>query len=99
MFFELGLRPNVRLEVHSVMSACALAAKGLGITLVNGLMAEDFRDLPIAIRTLREPSWHRFAFATSDAAPMSSAASAFIEVASRHLLHALERSRPVPHRP
>ncbi len=93
MFFDVGLRPNVRLEVHSVMAACALAAHGLGVTLVNGLMAEDFRHLPIAIRPLHEEITHRFAFATSEAMPISAAAEAFIAIASRHLRGALLRGR------
>ena len=93
MFFDVGLRPNVRLEVHSVMDACALAAHGLGVTLVNGLMAEDFRHLPIAIRPLHEEITHRFAFATSEAMPISAAAEAFIAIASRHLRGALLRGR------
>lgn len=93
MFFDVGLRPNVRLEVHSVMAACALAAHGLGVTLVNGLMAEDFRHLPIAIRPLHEEITHRFAFATSEAMPISAAAEAFIAIASRHLRVALLRGR------
>ncbi len=92
MFFEVGLQPNVRLEVHSVMAACTFAAHGLGVTLVNGLMAEDFRNLPIAIRPLREEITHRFAFATSEALPMSAAAEAFIAVASHHLRVALSRN-------
>ena len=91
IFFDAGLRPDVRLEVHSVMAACAFAAHGLGVTLVNGLMAEDFRHLPIAIRPLREQITHRFAFATSEAMPMSAAAEAFIAIASRHLGAALDR--------
>ncbi|MFD1881403.1 LysR family transcriptional regulator [Paracoccus pacificus] len=91
LFFDKGLRPNVRLEVHSVMAACALAAQGLGVTLVNGLMAEDFRHLPIAIRPLNEAIVHRFAFATNEAMPMSAAAEAFIAIASRHLHAALKR--------
>lgn len=96
MFFDVGLRPNVRLEVHSVTAACAFAAHGLGVTLVNGLMAEDFRHLPIAIRPLHEKIIHRFAFATSESLPMSATAEAFITVASRHLRAALNRGSHVP---
>jgi DNA-binding transcriptional LysR family regulator len=91
LFFAVGLRPNIRLEVHSVMSACALAAHGLGVTLVNELMAKDFRHLPIVIRPLKERLTHQFAFATSETAPMTIAARNFVEVATRHLRASLER--------
>ncbi len=89
MFFEVGLRPNVRLEVHSVTAACSFAAHGLGVTLVNGLMAQDFRHLPIAIRPLRERIIHRFSFVTSETVPMSVTAEAFIAHASQYLRSAL----------
>jgi DNA-binding transcriptional LysR family regulator len=91
LFFKVGLRPNIRLEVHSVMSACALVAHGLGVTLVNELMARDFCHMPIALRPLNEPIMHHFAFASSDTAPVTVAAQDFISVASRHLRASLAR--------
>src|SRR5690606_33277967 len=54
LFWTRGLRPRVRVEAHSVQSACALAAQGLGVTLVNELMARDYADLPVVIRPLTE---------------------------------------------
>lgn len=91
LFFKAGLRPKIRLEVHSVMTACALAAHGLGATLVNELMARDFQHLPILMRPLKEPSLHQFAFASSEIAPMTIAAQDFIRVATRHLRASLDR--------
>lgn len=91
LFFAVGLRPKIRLEVHSVMSACALAAHGLGVTLVNELMARDFRHLPIIMRPLKERLVHQFAFAISEMAPMTITAQNFIEVATRHLQASLGR--------
>lgn len=85
LFFTVGLRPQIRLEVHSVMSACAFAAHGLGVTLVNELMAKDFRHLPILMRPLKERLMHQFAFASSETAPMTITAQNFVEVATRHL--------------
>jgi len=84
LFTEIGLRPHIRIEAHSVMSACALAAHGLGITLVNGLMARDYTHLPIAIRPLSERLTHHFAFAMPESMPPSATALRFMEVAERH---------------
>ncbi|MDO9638275.1 MAG: LysR family transcriptional regulator [Pseudotabrizicola sp.] len=78
-FWEVGMRPLVRVEAHSVQSACALAARGLGVTLVNELMARDFAHLPIEIRPLRERLLHRFAFAVTDGIPPTEIARQFIE--------------------
>ncbi|AGT08842.1 LysR family transcriptional regulator [Paracoccus aminophilus] len=89
LFMSLGLRPKIRIEAHSVMSACALAAHGLGITLVNGLMARDYAHLPIAIRPLTEPLRHHFAFAMPENIPPSETARRFIEVAERRFAQIL----------
>jgi len=85
LFFTIGLRPKIRLEVHSVMSACALAAHGLGVTLVNELMASDFCHLPILMRPFKERLTHQFAFASSETAPMTITAQNFVKVATRYL--------------
>ena len=84
MFMAAGIVPQIRVEAHSVMSACALAARGLGITIVNGLMARDYAHLPIAIRSLRERLPHHFAFAMPATIPPSDAAKDFMRTASRH---------------
>lgn len=89
LFLSVGLRPRIRIEAHSVMSACALAAHGLGITMVNGLMARDYAHLPIAIRPLKEPLIHHFAFAMPENLPPSEAARQFIEVAQKHFVQVL----------
>jgi len=85
LFWAHGLRPDVRIEAHSVMSACALAAKGLGVTLVNELMARDYVHLPIAIRPLAEPVWHNFSFAMADQVPPSETMRDFIRIATAYL--------------
>lgn len=84
MFMAAGIVPRIRVEAHSVMSACALAARNLGITIVNGLMARDYAHLPIAIRPLRERMPHHFAFAMPASVPPSDAAEDFMRTASRH---------------
>lgn len=88
-FWAAGLRPVVRVEAHSVQSACALAARGIGVTLVNGLMARDFAHLPITIRPLREGLRHRFAFAVTRDLPPTSIARQFMETSIRHFRETL----------
>lgn len=92
LFFTVGLRPEIRVEVHSVMTACALAAHGLGVTLVNELMARDFCHLPILMRPLKERLLHQFAFASSETTPMTAAAQNFVDVAARHLRASLSNN-------
>lgn len=85
LFWTHGLRPDVRIEAHSVMSACALAARGLGVTLVNELMARDYVHLPIAIRPLAERVLHHFSFAMAEQVPPSETMHDFVRVATNHL--------------
>jgi DNA-binding transcriptional LysR family regulator len=85
VFWTAGVRPLVRVEAHSVMSACGLAATGVGVTLVNELMARDYARLGIEIRPLVEVIEHDFAFAVPDAPPPTRTAEMFIESASTHL--------------
>lgn len=85
LFFLHGLRPDVRIEAHSVMSACALAAKGLGVTLVNELMAQDYAHLPIAIRPLAESLPHRFALVTAENTPLSATMRDFVKIATEYI--------------
>jgi DNA-binding transcriptional LysR family regulator len=57
------------LEVHSVETACACAAQGLGIAIVPSLIAEFFRSDAIAMRPFTMPG-----------APLSWTAEAFINI-------------------
>ncbi len=80
-FSDAALTPNVRIEAHSVSSACGLVANGLGVTLVNELMAMDYADLALTIRPLALTIPHSFAFAVAERGPISAVAEAFINTA------------------
>ncbi|MBY6091139.1 LysR family transcriptional regulator [Pseudooceanicola sp. 502str34] len=84
-FWTAGLKPQVRVEAHSVMSACSLVAAGLGVTLVNELMAHDYDHLPITHRPMSPALSHNFAFAMSAETPLSQAAQAFVDLSSARL--------------
>lgn len=84
-FWTAGQSPSVRIEAHSVMSACSLVAEGLGLTIVNGLMARDFAHLPVVQKPITPAMTDRFAFASNAEVPLSRAAENFIACASRFL--------------
>ncbi len=85
VFWNAGVRPQVRIEAHSVFSACALAAAGLGVTLVNELMVRDFAHLDVAVRPMKEAILHRFAFAVPESVPPTRATEKFIACATDEL--------------
>ena len=83
-FKAAGLRPDVKLETHTVGSACAFAAKGLGIAMVNGLMASHIAKDDMAVRVFRPQILHQYVFMTSALAPMNRLASAFLDEAKAY---------------
>lgn len=62
VFTNAGVRQNVRIEAHSVGSACGLVAQGIGVSIVNSLMLNDLGPLPIVARPFRPDLPHHFAF-------------------------------------
>ncbi len=85
LFSQARLRPNVKLEAHSVLSACGMAASGLGITLVNELMARDYAHMPVEIRPLKQSITHSFAMAHPLDLPLGEAARQFEETTADFL--------------
>jgi DNA-binding transcriptional LysR family regulator len=78
-FKSAGLLPDVKLETHTVGSAVAFAGRGLGIAVVNGLMARHFVRGDTVIRVFRPQIMHQYVFMTSALAPMNRLASAFLD--------------------
>jgi DNA-binding transcriptional LysR family regulator len=64
-FDRAGLRPDVRLETHTVGSACALATRGLGIALVNELLAKSYLRPGTAMCKFKPRLLNEYAFVTS----------------------------------
>lgn len=85
-FKAAGLRPDVKLETHTVGSACAFAAQGLGIALANGLMARHFARDNTVVRVFRPQILHEYVFITSALAPMNRLARAFLEETKLYFL-------------
>ena len=64
-FQEAGVHPNVRVETHNVGAACALAAEGVGIAMVNELLSRRSLWTGIRIRRFAEPIDQEYVFMSS----------------------------------
>lgn len=95
LFSRYRIRPNIKLETHSVLSACGMAAAGLGITLVNEIMARDYAHMPVAIRKLKQNITHSFAMAHPADVPMTEAGRMFLETTVSYLEHHFSELRTV----
>lgn len=82
-FGENGLRPTVAIETHTHGSACALAARGVGIAIVNELLARRYLSPPLVARPFKPDITHDYAFVTSAASRPSRLTLAFHEEARR----------------
>jgi DNA-binding transcriptional LysR family regulator len=83
-FKKARVDPLVKIETHTVGSACAFAAQGLGIAVVNELMAKSFLKDNLVLRPFRPKILHEFVFITSALTPMNRLTKAFLEEARRH---------------
>jgi DNA-binding transcriptional LysR family regulator len=80
-FKKVRVDPLVKIETHTVGSACAFAARGLGIAIVNELMAKSFAKDDLVLRPFRPKILHEFVFITSALTPMSRLTKAFLDEA------------------
>ncbi|MDO1583004.1 LysR family transcriptional regulator [Rhizobium oryzicola] len=71
------------LEVHSVETACACAARGLGIAIVPTLIANFFRSEQLVMRPFLPDKRAEYGIITRSEAPLSWSCEAFIEVMRR----------------
>ncbi|TKV70575.1 LysR family transcriptional regulator [Rhizobium sp. AU243] len=73
-----GVVPTVKIETHTITSACAFAANGVGVAIVGGLFARLHGQLPILIRPFSPPLKHRYVIITLDNAQLPQVAKALI---------------------
>jgi DNA-binding transcriptional LysR family regulator len=84
-FRAAGVVPTVRVETHTIGSACALAARGLGVALVNERLARASLQIRSAVLLPFTPQIVQdYAFVTSAATGPSRLAAAFLEHARRY---------------
>jgi DNA-binding transcriptional LysR family regulator len=76
---EAGVVPHVLLETHNVGAACAFVGAGVGISLVNDMLAQAYRARNIELRPFRPQILHEYVFMTSSSVPESPLTQAFYE--------------------
>ena len=78
-FREAEITPQVRVEVHSVSAACAFVAEGMGVSIINGLLAKEFGGLPLIAKPLRPALCYRFGLIFRKDQPRSLLVESFAE--------------------
>lgn len=83
-FGKFEMRPSVTIETHTHGSACALAARGLGLAILNEQLAIPYLHRPLLMRPFTPEIAHEYAFAVSNLSPPSRLVMAFRNVASAY---------------
>lgn len=77
-FKKQDVAMQIRVETHTVGSACALVRGGSGIAIVNEMLAQQYAGKLLTLRALAPDIRHEYAFVTSSHAPMSRIARLFL---------------------
>ena len=77
-FATAGVAPTILVETHTISSACALAARGVGVAIVNHSLASAYVRDQIVLRPFAPDIRQEYAFVTADAVP-SRLARAFLK--------------------
>ena len=83
-FATMELRPCVSIETHTHGSACALAARGMGMAILNEQLARPYLHKPLVARHFRPDILHEYAFAMSSLSPPSRLTFAFRDAAREY---------------
>ena len=70
-FDAAHVRPQIRIETHTVSAACALARLGAGIAIVNGMLAAQYLESDLVMRDFSPNIRHDYALVASTKAPMT----------------------------
>ena len=65
LFREQGRRQNIVAECHTTSAACALAGHGIGIAILNELLARPYARAPLVTRPFLPNLLHEYAFVVS----------------------------------
>ncbi len=76
-FAGAGAVPRIQIETHTVASACALVARGVGVAIVNEDLAKAYMRGHTVVRRFTPRIIHEYAFAVSSAVAPSRLADAF----------------------
>ena len=78
-FHQAGVTMNVRAETHAIGASCALAAQGVGVAIVNSMMAKTYEGFGLTLVPFSPEIVHEYACVNSSQMPMSRIANAFLE--------------------
>lgn len=84
-FADAGVVPRVKVETHTIASACALASRGVGIAIVNERLAGAYIREGAVLRRFTPGIRHEYAFATSATSGPDRLAEAFLGVVRANL--------------
>jgi len=79
LFQSMRVKMQIRVETHTVGSACALVRGRTGIAIVNGLLAQHYASDALQLRPLTPEIRHEYAFVTASNVPMSRITRTFRE--------------------
>ena len=78
-FADAGVDMNVRIETHTVGTACAFAKGGSGIAIINEMLGLLYAGRDVVFRRFSPDVKHEYAFMTSTDAPMTRVTQKFYE--------------------
>lgn len=84
IFRNANVRQNIVAECHTTSAACALAREGIGVTIVNELLAYAYLRAPLVMRRFNPNFEHEYAFVTSAQSRPSRLVTEFHETAKQH---------------
>lgn len=92
-FMDAGVVPNVRIDTHTIGSACGFAAQHIGIAIVNSLLARPYlRDGLVAL-PFRPELRHEYAYVTAAVPGLTRLAKEFL-VQTRLWLQSVGQTGP-----
>lgn len=89
-FRQARVLPRVAVEVHSVGVACSFVAQGMGVSIVNALLAGFCRELPFTIRPFVPRITYQLGVASAEHPPAAPLAAPF----ARMLVDSIEAAAP-----
>jgi len=84
-FNKHKVKPKIRLETHSVASACAFVRLGIGTAIVNNRLAAQYLDDQIKLVDFQPDIEVDYGFVTSAHTPMNRLTKRFFDYCQKHL--------------
>ncbi len=79
LFHQHGVVPKIKLETHSVATACAYVQRQLGIAILNQVLAQQYINNQLKLVPLAPAIHHHYGFIYSAHAPMPKLVAAFCQ--------------------